>query len=161
MNDFSYVGQKPTQGSDVPHRMGGRLIKRARYYWLLLAESPLTRRLFGAMVRRIELLPLPAGWSPLPVGRISGTSKGEAEVSESSRGHGSRCWLTPSRRGTVGSRRTREVSRLQACGCERAGGTYTAVAEDAKTEILAQMYIANRPGKKNGNSGENAKGEAP
>jgi hypothetical protein len=28
---------------------------------LLLAESHLTRRLFGAMVRRIELLPLPAG----------------------------------------------------------------------------------------------------
>ena len=31
------------------------------YYWLLLAESHLTRRLFGAMLRRIELLPLPAG----------------------------------------------------------------------------------------------------
>jgi hypothetical protein len=25
---------------------GGRLVKRARYYWLLLAESGLTRRLF-------------------------------------------------------------------------------------------------------------------
>ena len=42
-------------------KTGGRLIKHARYYWLLLAESHLTRRLFGAMVRRIELLPLPAG----------------------------------------------------------------------------------------------------
>jgi hypothetical protein len=30
----------------------GRLIKHARYYWLLLAESHLTRRLFGSMVRR-------------------------------------------------------------------------------------------------------------
>jgi hypothetical protein len=39
---------------------GGRLVKHARYYWLLLAESHLTPRLFGAMVRRIELLPLPA-----------------------------------------------------------------------------------------------------
>jgi len=28
---------------------GGRLVKHARYYWLLLAESHLTRRLFGAM----------------------------------------------------------------------------------------------------------------
>jgi hypothetical protein len=37
----------------------GRLVKDARYYWLVLAESHLTRRLFGAMVRRIELLPLP------------------------------------------------------------------------------------------------------
>jgi hypothetical protein len=40
---------------------GGRLVKHARYYWLLLAESRLTRRLFGAMVERIESLPLPAG----------------------------------------------------------------------------------------------------
>ena len=37
----------------------GRLVKHARYYWLVLAESHLTRRHFGAMVRRIELLPLP------------------------------------------------------------------------------------------------------
>jgi hypothetical protein len=39
----------------------GRLIKHARYYWLLLTESHLTRRLFGSMVRRIEALPVPAG----------------------------------------------------------------------------------------------------
>jgi len=39
----------------------GRLIKHARYYWLLLAESHLTRRLFGAMLRRIWALLLPAG----------------------------------------------------------------------------------------------------
>ena len=30
----------------------GRVIKHARYYWLLLAESHLTRRLFGNMLRR-------------------------------------------------------------------------------------------------------------
>ncbi len=42
-------------------KTGGRLVKHARYYWLLLAESHLTRRLFGAMVRRIEALPIPAG----------------------------------------------------------------------------------------------------
>ena len=42
-------------------KTGGRLIKHARYYWLLLAESHLTKRLFGAMVRRIAALPLPAG----------------------------------------------------------------------------------------------------
>jgi hypothetical protein len=39
----------------------GRLVKHARYYGLLLAESHLTRRLFGAMVRRIAALPVPAG----------------------------------------------------------------------------------------------------
>ena len=42
-------------------KTGGRLVKHARYYWLLLAESHLTWRLFGSMVRRIEALPLPAG----------------------------------------------------------------------------------------------------
>ncbi len=42
-------------------KTGGRLIKHARYFWLLLAESHLTRRLFGSMVRRIAALPVPAG----------------------------------------------------------------------------------------------------
>ena len=42
-------------------KTGGRLIKHARYYWLLLAESHLTRRRFGAMLQRIVTLPVPAG----------------------------------------------------------------------------------------------------
>ena len=42
-------------------KTGGRLVKHARYYWLLLAESHLTKRLFGAMLRRIEALPVPSG----------------------------------------------------------------------------------------------------
>ena len=42
-------------------KTGGRLIKHARYYWLLLAESHLTRRLFGGTLRRIVTLPVPAG----------------------------------------------------------------------------------------------------
>ena len=42
-------------------KTGGRLIKHARYYWLLLAESHLTRRLFGSMRHRIAALPSPAG----------------------------------------------------------------------------------------------------
>ncbi|MGD0228624.1 MAG: transposase, partial [Terriglobia bacterium] len=41
-------------------KTGGRLLKDARYYWLLLAESHLTRRLFGTMVGRIKSLLLPA-----------------------------------------------------------------------------------------------------
>jgi len=42
-------------------KTGGGLIKHARYYWLLLAESHLTRRLFASMLRRIAALPPPAG----------------------------------------------------------------------------------------------------
>jgi hypothetical protein len=42
-------------------KTGGRLVKHARYYWLLLAEGHLTRRLLLAMLRRIGALSLPAG----------------------------------------------------------------------------------------------------
>jgi len=42
-------------------KTGGRLIKHARYYWLLLAEGHVTRRLFAGMLRKIAALPLPAG----------------------------------------------------------------------------------------------------
>jgi len=42
-------------------KTGGRLVKHARYYWMLLAESRLTRRLFASMLRRIDGLPLPSG----------------------------------------------------------------------------------------------------
>jgi len=42
-------------------KTGGLLVKYARYYWLLLAESHLTKRLFGAMLRRIGALPVPSG----------------------------------------------------------------------------------------------------
>jgi hypothetical protein len=43
-----------TVGEDRRH-------KHARYYWLMLAESHLTRRLFGSMVRRIAALPMHTG----------------------------------------------------------------------------------------------------
>ena len=42
-------------------KTGGRLIQHARYYWLLLAESHLTRRLFADMLAKIAMLPSPAG----------------------------------------------------------------------------------------------------
>jgi hypothetical protein len=41
-------------------KTGRRLVKHARYYWLMLAEGHLTRGRFTAMLRRIALLPLPA-----------------------------------------------------------------------------------------------------
>jgi len=42
-------------------KTGGRLIQHARYYWLLLAESHLTRRLFADMLGKVAALPMPAG----------------------------------------------------------------------------------------------------
>jgi len=42
-------------------KTGGRLIKHARYYWLMLAESHLTRRLFASMIRRIDALAVATG----------------------------------------------------------------------------------------------------
>jgi hypothetical protein len=40
---------------------GGRLVKHAGHYWLLLAEGQLTRRKFAATLRRVAALPVPAG----------------------------------------------------------------------------------------------------
>jgi hypothetical protein len=42
-------------------KTGGRLVKHARYYWLVLAEGHLTRERFGGMLRRIAALPQPDG----------------------------------------------------------------------------------------------------
>jgi Transposase DDE domain group 1 len=42
-------------------KTGGRLVKHARYYRLLLAEGRLTRRLFADMLGKIAALPVPAG----------------------------------------------------------------------------------------------------
>jgi hypothetical protein len=42
-------------------KTGGRRVKRARYYWLRLAEGHLTRQRFGSMLRRIAVLPQPDG----------------------------------------------------------------------------------------------------
>jgi hypothetical protein len=40
-------------------KTGGRLVKHARYYWLLLAESHLTKRLFGSMLLSLNSQSLP------------------------------------------------------------------------------------------------------
>ncbi len=50
--------------TSLQHRLmktGGRLVKHAHYYWLLLAEGHLNRRLFGEMLARLEALPAPGG----------------------------------------------------------------------------------------------------
>jgi hypothetical protein len=36
-----------------------RVVAKVQFHWLMLAESHLTRRLFGAMVGRIAALPVP------------------------------------------------------------------------------------------------------
>ena|SRR5271166_684783 len=42
-------------------KTGGRLVKHARYYWLMLAKGYLTKRLVGSMLGRLAGLLLPAG----------------------------------------------------------------------------------------------------
>lgn len=42
-------------------KTGGRLVKHARCYWLLLAHGHLHRWLFGQMPQRIDALPVPNG----------------------------------------------------------------------------------------------------
>ena len=52
---------RPDEPLGIGVETGGRLVKHARYYWLFLAESHLTRRVFGAMLPRIWALPVSAG----------------------------------------------------------------------------------------------------
>jgi hypothetical protein len=56
-----YERSSTPPGFPKARAIGSRLIKHARYYRLLLAESHLTRRLFGSMVRRIDALALATG----------------------------------------------------------------------------------------------------
>ncbi len=42
-------------------RTGGRLVEKARYYWLLLAEGHLMRRLFASMLAWVAGLSIPRG----------------------------------------------------------------------------------------------------
>ena len=62
---FPGVGRiKSWSLTSLQHRLmktGGRLVKHARYYWLLLAKGHLNRRLFGDMLHRIWALPVPGG----------------------------------------------------------------------------------------------------
>ena len=62
-------------------------MKHARYYWLLLAESNLTRRNFASIRRRIVALPSPAGKASRRSEQISVTKEaGEGKVSQESVG---------------------------------------------------------------------------
>jgi len=50
--------------TSLQHRLmkaGGRLVKHARYYWLLLAEGHLNRLLFSEMLAKLAALPAPGG----------------------------------------------------------------------------------------------------
>ena len=50
--------------TSLQHRLmktGGRLVKHARYYWLLLAEGHLNRKLFAQMLGRLAALAVPGG----------------------------------------------------------------------------------------------------
>ncbi len=76
-------------------KTGGRLIKHARYYWLLLAESHVTRRLSGAMVRRIAALPSPGKNSR----NLSASSRPSSRPARVTPRSASACWRTASESG--------------------------------------------------------------
>ena len=60
-------------------------VKHAPYHWLPLAEGRLTRRLFGAVVRRMEAL---------PVGRRGGeANRSKREGQDGENGFGRGCWV--------------------------------------------------------------------
>jgi hypothetical protein len=57
------TGESASNPRPVREALGAieRAVSLIRNYWLLLAESHLTRRLFGAMLQRIWALPVPTG----------------------------------------------------------------------------------------------------
>ena len=69
-------------------KTGGRLIKHARYYWLLLAEGHLNRKLFRAMLGRIWAMPLPTGSPTLATPKSKCCGRKVGEVSEKSPSQG-------------------------------------------------------------------------
>jgi hypothetical protein len=44
-----------------PMKVGGRFVKHARHYWILLSERYLNPKLFGEMPARLAALPSPGG----------------------------------------------------------------------------------------------------
>src|SRR5437870_656164 len=110
-------------------KTGGRLVKHARYYWLLLAESHLTRRLFGAMLRRIWALPVLTGCVTMAAGdRLRATRE---RCRRTVGGGGFGVWNSGRRGGRheMRPRRPEHSSRT-----ERAGIGYGRSSE-AKSEI--------------------------
>jgi len=61
LNELIEQRLRDSRGKNTQLPLGGRLVKHARYYWLLLAESHLTRRLFASLLGQIAGLPVPAG----------------------------------------------------------------------------------------------------
>jgi len=83
------IGQEVREGGDdrLPPFTGDRECKdpkfpTLRYSWLLLAESHLTRRLFGSMVRRLTTLPLATIWGAAAEKQTGRRKEAEAEMYE-------------------------------------------------------------------------------
>jgi hypothetical protein len=66
----------PTSPPQRLVKAGGRLVKHARCYWPMLAESHPTRRVFGAMVGRIGALPVATGHTRAVAQRNHGAKRG-------------------------------------------------------------------------------------
>ncbi len=97
-------------------KTGGRLVKHARYYWLLLAENHLTRRLFASMLGRIDGLPLPSGAQAAPKKTIP-ISPRNGELSEKA-GSGSRSrWFSGTRKGRLRAAGSISEKTLRWKGC--------------------------------------------
>ena len=104
-------------------KTGGRLVKHARYYWLLLAESHLTRRLFASMVRADCWAAGPAGSSALAAEKLILSEPRHAAVSEKTLPEAGRAFVfrTPEGRkgasGTIWGRYCARRARLEASRC--------------------------------------------
>ena len=123
-------------------KTGGRLIQHARYYWLLLAESHLTRRLFADMLRKSRPCPT-SGIRRVQRGANLDDGAGLAgEVSADAPGKrilSGRCVLAGGETGPFRRRweHCRPIPAETLAGSDRPA--YTGVGSGVKTEIPVKM----------------------
>jgi hypothetical protein len=124
-------------------KKGGRAVKHARCCSLLLAESHLTRPLFGSLIRRIELLPLLGIGQPTTERTMATSGPRDGKVSEASIGE-----------ATIRSLGTLQRGRTGACGDRWVAPTAeNSTAHGELLFILGQTYVIARAGGQPGNSG--------
>ena len=112
-------------------------MKHARYYWLMLAESHLTRRLFGGVVRRIAALPTLAEWAKAAV---AGKSINE-QVG------GGKVWAQSGKRAAVAGHRVLGRNRASLSGAPRRTRTHNLNPKDLRQRQAGVQFLRSQESK--------------
>jgi hypothetical protein len=124
-------------------KTGGRLIKHARYYWRLLAECHLTRRLFGSMLRQISGFATASRIGAVARRNQSGRRRGVAEeVSEKSLRNGANHGLLVLAKALPGASGSLAMDRMQKKIAAAATGAILGYSREAKWKSRLNPDVA-------------------